>query len=88
MFMCKYCQEQFEDHELAYVLIAEHRLNHATPWLFEMKFCSKAHLQEFLHRIQNQQQRYVLTKKENGKDKQFEPEYPLDLLLLVGSNKG
>lgn len=88
MFMCKQCWQQFEDSELAYTLILENRLTHPSPELFEYKFCSKLHVQQFLEEIKAQQQRYILTKKGKDGDKKFEPDYPQELLLLVGSSKG
>lgn len=87
MFLCKHCGEQYEDKDLAYTLILENRATLTTADMFLMKFCSKAHLQEFLHHISAQQQRYLLTKIEKGGSKQFEADYPLNLLLLVGSSK-
>ena len=89
MFMCKQCGEQYEDHQLAYTIIPENRLSHpqGTSEMFILKFCSKTHVQDFLHQIRNQEQTYVLIKKGKGGDKQFEPAYPLDLLILVGSSK-
>ncbi|HWH68043.1 MAG TPA: hypothetical protein VNT26_01550 [Candidatus Sulfotelmatobacter sp.] len=87
MFLCRQCKEQFEDDRLAYTLILEARENFPAADMFVSKFCSRAHLQEFLDRIHFQEQHYVLTKvgKEN---KRFDPAAPLDLLLLVGSSKG
>ncbi|HEY3364801.1 MAG TPA: hypothetical protein VGK74_07115 [Symbiobacteriaceae bacterium] len=79
--------EQYEDSELAYSLILESRLRHPATELFIYKFCSLSHLQEFLTQINNQQQRYVLTKHGKNGDKQFAPDSPMDLLLLVGSSK-
>lgn len=88
MFLCKQCEEQFEDRDLAYTIILESRLSHPMADAFLMKFCSKAHVQEFLERINNQHQRYVLTKVEKtGATRQFDPDVPLNLLLLVGSSK-
>jgi hypothetical protein len=88
MFMCKHCLEQFDDSQLAYTLIQESRLSHPAADTFVLKFCSRAHVQEFLGHISNQRQRYVLTKVESdGATKQFGPDYPLELLLLVGSSK-
>jgi hypothetical protein len=88
MFMCAQCQEQYEDRDLAYTLILESRLIHPAADTFMLKFCSKAQVREFLDRIVNQQQRYVLTRKGKGHDKKFDPAFPLDLLLLVGSSQG
>lgn len=87
MFLCRQCKEQFEDHQLAYTMILEARENFPAADMFVSKFCSKAHLQEFLDRLSPQQQNYVVTKvgKEN---KRFAPAHPLELLLLVGSSKG
>lgn len=88
MFMCRHCKEQFEDDQLAYTLILEVRENFPAADMFLSKFCSKAHLQDFLHRISFQEQTYVLTKvNPDGSTKRFEPGYPLDLLLAVGSTK-
>jgi hypothetical protein len=87
MFLCKQCGEQYEDQDLAYTLILESRMNHSPADMFKMSFCSKAHLQELLDQISNQRQRYVLTKMEKGGPRQFEPDFPLELLLLVGSSK-
>lgn len=88
MFMCAQCQEQYEDRDLAYTLIAETRLSHPTAETFVLKFCSKKHVQEFLERIHAQHLNYVLTKKGKGHDKRFDPAFPEELLLLVGSSKG
>ncbi len=88
MFMCGQCQEQYEDTSLAYTLILESRLAHPAADMYVLKFCSKAHVQEYLERINNQKQKYVLTKKGKGGDKAFEAAAPLELLLLVGSSKG
>lgn len=89
MFMCKHCLEQFEDQALAYTLIPEKRLHHPMADAFVLKFCSKAHVQQFLELIShNQVQQYVLTKMDKSGTKDFEPSNPLDLLLLVGSSKG
>lgn len=88
MFMCKHCLEQFEDSALAYTLIPEGRLGHPAADMFLNKFCSKAHLQDFLHEISFQKMTYVLTRVDKqGATKQFEAATPLDLLLLVGSSK-
>lgn len=88
MFMCKHCLEQFEDSSLAYTLIDAKRQAHPAADMFILKFCSKAHLQDFLHELSYQKQQYVLTRVDkNGALKQFEPAAPLDLLLLVGSSK-
>lgn len=87
MFMCKQCWEQYEDQNLAYTVILEYRLTHAAADMYLMKFCSKQHVQAFLEQINNQHQPYVLTKKGKGGDRQFEPAFPLDLQLLVGSSK-
>jgi hypothetical protein len=87
MFMCKQCWEQFEDKDLAYTLILEARLNHPAAETFLLKFCSKAHVQQFLEQISHQRQKYVLTKKGKTEDKQYGPDYPKELLLLVGSSK-
>ncbi len=87
MFMCKECMEQFEDADLAYTIMLEARLNHPAPDLFVMKFCSKAHVQAFLHQLSFQGQRYVLTIHGKNGDKRFEPAPPGELLLLVGSSK-
>lgn len=86
--MCTQCQEQFEDKDLAYTLILESRLSHPAADAFMQRFCSKAHLQDFLQRSRSQGQKYVLTKKGKAGDKQFEPVAPLDLLLKVGSSQG
>jgi hypothetical protein len=88
MFMCAQCQEQYEDRDLAYTLILESRLIHPAADTFMLKFCSKAQVREFLDRIVNQQQCYVLTRKGKGHDKKFDPAFPRDLLILVGSSKG
>ncbi|MGE5672345.1 MAG: hypothetical protein ACM3XM_00460 [Mycobacterium leprae] len=89
MFMCKQCLEQFEDSHLAYELILEIRLSSPVPDYWVLKFCSLQHVQDFLRTVvHNQQQRYVLTKKGQGGDKRFEPAFPSELLLLVGSSKG
>lgn len=88
MFLCRQCKEQFEDQQLAYTLILEARENFPAHDMFLSKFCCKAHLQEFLDRLSFQQQRYILTKvNQDGSTKRFEPDNPLELLLLVGSSK-
>lgn len=87
MFMCKYCLEQFEDKDLAYTLILESRLDHPMADAFVLKFCSKAHVQELLHHISNQRQKYVLTKITRNGEQKFPADYPLELLLIVGSSK-
>lgn len=87
MFMCRHCKEQYEDHQLTYTLILESRENFPAADMFLSKFCSKAHLQDFLHRISFQEQRYVLTKISKAGNKRFDPAFPLDLLLLVGNSK-
>lgn len=87
MFMCKHCLEQFEDNELAYTLILESRVNHPANDAFFLKFCSKAHVQEFLGYISNQRQKYVMTKVTGNGEQRFPADYPLELLLLVGSSK-
>jgi len=88
MFMCKHCLEQFDDQALAYTLIPETRLHHPMADAFVLKFCSKAHIQQFLELISHQGMNYVLTKVDKVGNKDFEPSNPLDLLLLVGSSKG
>ena len=87
MFMCRHCKEQYEDQNLAYTLILEVRENAPNADMFLSKFCSKGHVQEFLHRIHFQEQRYVLTKVGKDGSKRFDPAAPLDLLLLVGCSK-
>lgn len=87
MFMCKQCMEQFEDSQLAYSLIPESRLRHPAVEMFTFRFCSLAHVQEFLKQISNQQLPYVLTKHGKSGDKQFAPDVPSELLLTVGSSK-
>lgn len=87
MFMCNQCWEQYEDDHLAYSLILESRLSQPAKDLYVLKFCSLYHVQEFLHRIANQQQRYVLTKVGKNGETSFEPDVPKELLLLVGSSK-
>lgn len=85
--MCKHCLQQFEDEQLAYTLLPEGRkvTSPNSVAFFELKFCSLKHTQDFLHHIQYQQMRYILTKKGKDGDKVFEPAYPADLLLLIGS---
>jgi len=85
MFMCKECLEQFESP--AYTLILESRLSHPMADSFLSKFCSKAHLQQYLQHISNQRQKYVLTKVTKNGEQAFPANYPLELLLLVGSSK-
>lgn len=85
--MCKHCLEQFEDQDLAYTLILESRLIHPAADTFYLKFCSKAHVQEFLEHISGQQQNYILTKVTRSGEQKFPADYPLELLLLVGSSK-
>lgn len=88
MFMCKHCLEQYEDKDLAYSIIPEIRVNFpGAAESYAVKFCSKAHVQEFLEQIKAHQQKYVLTKHGKGGDKTFEPATALELLLLVGSSK-
>lgn len=87
MFMCKQCLEQYDDSKLAYTLIPESRLSHPSAETFLLKFCSKAHLQDFLSHISNQRQKYVLTYVAKNGPKQFPADYPLELLLQVGSQK-
>jgi hypothetical protein len=87
MFMCNQCLEQFEDSQLAYTLILEDRLSHPSAEMFQMQFCTKQHVQQFLERIRTQRQKYVLIKKGKGAEKRFESDYPRELLLLVGSSK-
>lgn len=87
MFMCRHCKEQYEDDQLAYTLILECQENVPNSYMYLSKFCSKAHIQEFLHRISFQEQNYVLTKVDKNGSKRFDPAFPLDLLLLVGSSK-
>jgi hypothetical protein len=87
MFMCKQCLEQFEDKDLAYTLILESRMNQPYGDAFVLKFCSKAHVQEFLSRISNQRQKYVLSKITRSGEQKFPADYPLELLLHVGSSK-
>jgi len=87
MFMCNLCWEQYEDQQLAYTLILENRLGHPASEMFLLKFCSKAHVQQFLTQVVNQRQSYVLTRKGRGGDRVFNPAYPRELLILVGSSK-
>lgn len=87
MFLCTQCLEQFEESHLAYTMILESRLTHPAMEMFVLKFCSKTHIQQFLDRIRNQGQRYVLTIKSPGGNRSLEPGLPRDLLLLVGSSK-
>lgn len=87
MFMCTHCLEQFEDSHLAYTLILESRLSHPAAEMYRLKFCSLAHVQEFLDRIKFQRQRYVLTKVNANGEKSFEAELPRELLILVGSSR-
>lgn len=87
MFMCSHCLEQYEDQDLRYTLILESRLSHPAVDAFWLKFCSKAHVQEFLDRISNQRQKYVLTMVTARGEQKFPADYPLELLLLVGSSK-
>ncbi|HYG58672.1 MAG TPA: hypothetical protein VD902_11500 [Symbiobacteriaceae bacterium] len=89
MFMCKHCLEQYEDKDLAYTLIPEKRRSHPMADAFVLKFCSKAHVQQFLEDISHHSQVFILTKVDpSGNNKEFEPNAALDLLLLVGSSKG
>lgn len=85
--MCKECLEQFADKDLAYILILESRLSHPAADAFALKFCSKAHIQTYLEHINYQRQKYVLTKITKNGQQQFPADYPLELLLLVGSSK-
>jgi hypothetical protein len=87
MFLCKYCQEQFDDRDLAYTVILEAREHFPAAELFLNKFCCLSHLQTFLTHISNQSQTYVLTKITPTGNKRFDAATPLDLLLLVGSSK-
>jgi len=79
--------EQYENEDLSYTLVLEARLTHPAPDLFLMKFCSKAHVQAFLHQLSSQGQPYVLTIHGKNGDKRFDPAPPGELLLLVGSSK-
>ncbi|MFZ5815666.1 MAG: hypothetical protein ACOY93_10250 [Bacillota bacterium] len=79
--------EQYEDKDLAYTLILESRLTHPAADAFVMKFCSRNHVQEFLSRIRNQGQKYVLTRILANGEQTFPADSPLELLLLVGSSK-
>jgi hypothetical protein len=81
--MCKHCLEQFEDEHLAYILVPEKRLQHPAADAFAFKFCSRAHLEEFLRHIANQRQAYVLTKVSGAERKTFPAAGPLDLLLQM-----
>lgn len=85
MFMCKHCLEQYEDQDLAYTLILESRLSHPMADSFLMKFCSRAHLQEFLQLSSGQKMKYVLTQVGSNGEKTFPADYPLELLLQLGS---
>lgn len=87
MFMCKHCLEQFEENDLAYTLILESRVDHPASDAFYLKFCSKTHVQEFLGHISNQRQKYVMVKVTRTGEQPFPADYPLELLLLVGSSK-
>lgn len=88
VFMCKQCLRQFEDDHLAYTLLLENRQKTSPDSVafFEMKFCSLKDTQDFLMEIQHQRLRYILTKKGKDGDKVYEPAYPADLLLLIGSS--
>lgn len=85
MFMCKECLEQFEDSQLAYTLIPENRLSHPSADTFVYKFCSRAHLRDFLSKISYQRQKYILTQYGKNGPEPFPSDYPLELLLQVGS---
>ncbi len=87
MFMCKECLEQFEDKDLAYTLILESRMSHPAADAFMLKFCSKAHVQQYLQHISYQGQKYVLTKVTKSGEQKFPADTPLELLLVVGSSK-
>lgn len=87
MFMCKECLEQFQDKDLAYTLILEARANQPYADAFVLRFCSKAHVQEYLSHISYQKQKYVLAKVTRSGEQKFPADYPLELLLLVGSSK-
>lgn len=87
MFMCKQCLEQYEDQQLAYTLILENRLSHPSASSFILRFCSKAHVQEFLSLISTQHQKYVLSKVTPVGEERLAVDYPLELLLYVGSTK-
>jgi len=80
VFICKYCLEQFEDERLAYILIPESRKSHPAADAFALKFCSRAHLVEFLQHISNQHQPYSLTRVAGDNRETFPPAPPLDLL--------
>lgn len=80
MFMCKHCLEQYEDERLAYVLMPENRMNHPLADAFAFKFCSRAHLVEFLQRISHQSQPYVLTRVVGADRETLPAAPPLDLL--------
>ncbi|HEY8347981.1 MAG TPA: hypothetical protein VIL07_12060 [Symbiobacteriaceae bacterium] len=91
MFMCKQCLQQYEDDHLAYTLLPEYRLRTSPPEsmdMFTLKFCSLEHTREYLKRISPQKSRYILTKKSKDGDKQFEPNIPAELLILIGSSEG
>lgn len=88
MFMCAQCLEQYEDESLAYTMILESRTSHPAADAFVMRFCSKAHLQDFLTRSMGQGQKYVLTKVTKSGEQRFTAATPHDLLLLVGSSQG
>lgn len=81
--MCKHCLEQFEDEQLAYILMPEKRLQLPAADAYAFKFCSRAHLEEFLRLIANQHQAYVLTKVSGAEQKSFPAAPPLDLLLQM-----
>lgn len=87
MFMCTHCLEQYEDSHLSYTMIPESRLSHPAAEMYRLRFCSLAHVQEFLDRIKFQGQRYVLTKVTPQGEKSFEPDVALELLIMVGSSK-
>lgn len=87
MFMCKQCLEQYEDKDLAYTLLLESRANQPYGDSFILKFCSKAHVQEFLQQVSKQRQKYILAKVTKSGEQKFPADYPLELLLLVGSSK-
>ncbi len=80
MFMCKHCLEQFEDERLAYILMPENRMSHPAADAFAWKFCSRAHLVEFLQRISNQSQSFALTRVTGENRETFPAAPPLDLL--------
>mgnify|MGYP006920173314 CR=1 FL=1 len=81
--MCKHCLEQFEDEHLAYILLPEKRLQLPAADTYAFKFCSRAHLEEFLRHISNQHQAYVLTKVSGPDRKTIATAAPLDLLLQM-----